>query len=110
MPKAQLPHIPTAEELYDSLMEKIEPDLTMKNLPILKEQYKAETTEEKKIRGKRYQEAFARYDRAYAAYMIDLHSKVTAYRRQAFNGAELEEREKEQQELLKIEDLLQEVS
>ncbi len=42
------------EDLYDVIMETIEPDLTSKNIGTLDEKYADETAEQRKARGLRY--------------------------------------------------------
>lgn len=50
------------EWLYDTLMEKIDPDLTLANIGKLDEKYNGETPEQKKERELRYVASFAIYD------------------------------------------------
>ncbi len=49
-------------ELYDTVMGSIEPDLVSTMAPTLKEKYKDETPEQRQERGERYKKAFALYD------------------------------------------------
>lgn len=50
------------EWLYDTLMEQIDPDLTLENIKMLDEKYKGETAEQKEQRNLRYQASFEIYD------------------------------------------------
>lgn len=71
------------EELYDVIMENIEPDLTSKNIGTLDEKYKDETPEQKKARGLRYAEAFALFEQAFAAMTHAWEEGMGAYRQDA---------------------------
>lgn len=96
--------IPTGDELYDMLMQGIEPDLTTKQLPLLSEKYKDETNDKAKIRAERYQKAFAEYDRQLSAYLARLQAKVHEYQTTARKSLETDERTKEGQALSGIEE------
>jgi hypothetical protein len=100
------PAIPSAEELYDLLMGKIEPELTTRELPKLAAKYKGESRAEAAARRQRYRRAYEEYERRYRAYIAELHGKVDAYRRHALG--EIEERHWKQEEsaLTKIEEEL----
>ncbi|OGJ55599.1 hypothetical protein A3D88_00570 [Candidatus Peribacteria bacterium RIFCSPHIGHO2_02_FULL_52_16] len=89
------PVIPTGQELYDSLMGHIEPDLTTESLKMLEQKYAGETPEQTAVRKQRYDLAFERYDQAYADYVETLHAQAHRYRRQSFVQAEVENREQE---------------
>lgn len=97
------PPIPTAEELYDSIMRGIEPELVRDQIPLLDEKYKDETPEQKTARMERYTKAFAAYDIAVEVTMKDLTAKVASYRRQALQEAENEEKGEEQGKIRDIE-------
>ena len=56
-------------EIYNILMEQIEPDLTTDMLPLLDTMYMNETVEECEKRGERYGEAFADFEVAYDAFV-----------------------------------------
>ena len=107
MPTVDPPIIPSGKEIYDLLMEKIEPELVSASLPGLDEKYKDETEEEKKTRGLKYQKAFEDYDKACEKYIAQMKEKVATYRKNAFSGVESEDREKETEEMKNIESLIQ---
>ncbi|MEK7591049.1 MAG: hypothetical protein AAB489_02470 [Patescibacteria group bacterium] len=92
-PKPIPPAIPTGQELYDSIMGHIEPELTTSALPLLAEHYQNETPEEATARKQRYELAFERYDQAYDGYIQTLHAQADRYRRQSFAHVELKSRE-----------------
>ncbi|MDD5751166.1 MAG: hypothetical protein PHS73_01440 [Candidatus Peribacteraceae bacterium] len=99
------PVIPDATELYNSIMSKIEPDLTTDQIPLIDEKYKHETEEQKAARLDRYNKAFATYDKTAADYFKNLHEQVTVYRKQALKEAETESLGQEQEKLSQIETL-----
>lgn len=98
------PAIPTGEELYDSIMSKIEPELVSSSLPTLNGKYKDETPDQEKARRDRYNKAFAAYDAEYATTMADLQAKVVQYRKDAFAKVEDQQRALEESELSSLED------
>lgn len=91
--------IPTGDQLYNMLMEKIEPDLTTAQLPLLDEKYKNELPVESQARAQRYEKAFAEYDKQLAAYLSTLEAKVREYKSTARKSLERDERTKEEQTL-----------
>ena len=93
--KTARPVVPTGQELYDSIMGHIEPDLTTESLKTLAQKYEGETPEQTATRKRRYDLAFERYDQAYADYVETLHAQAHRYRRQSFDQAELKNREQE---------------
>jgi len=105
MPTLTLPKLPKAEELYNSIMEAIEPELTTSQIPVLKQKYVKETATEKAARLKRYDQAFAAYDKAQEAYLKELTSKVDVFRKQALGEAERTSKKEEQEKLATIETL-----
>ena len=70
-------------------MKQIEPELLSSSLPLLKEKYKNETTEQKEIRRKRYNAAFVKYDELYAVYIADMEARIRRYRREAMQSIEV---------------------
>lgn len=67
---SQLPTPPnnlTGDELYDSIMAKIEPELLTANLPRIKDLTQNETPDQRRARAARYTAAFAAYDTAFKA-------------------------------------------
>ncbi len=95
--------IPTGDELYNTLMGKIEPELTTAELPVLDARYKDETPEQSKARARRYEKAFAEYDRQLQSYMGDLQAKLKAHQRIAMSSAELGAKAEEEEALTAIE-------
>ena len=107
MPAIPPPVIPSAEDLYESLMQRIEPELTHDQIPLLDEKYKEETEEQKAARQGRYQRAFAEYDKALEAYMKDLNAHVAVYRKQALKEAETQSAQQEADALSQMESRFQ---
>src|SRR3989344_4069342 len=95
MTEPQTYTIPTGQELYDSLMGHIEPDLTSEGLKVLDQKYANETPVQTTERKKKYELAFERYEQAYQGYIETLHAQATRYRKESFSKVELEHRGKE---------------
>lgn len=91
-----LPPVPAAEEIYDMLMAKIEPDLVRNQIPLLGEKYKNETPEEKEQRSRRYTEAFAKFDAALKEYVEKYSEGIHRYKHQAIAYIESRSRQKEE--------------
>ncbi len=102
-PAADDMRIPTGDELYSMLMGRIEPDLTVDQLPLLDEKYKDETPEQAKARSVRYEKAFAEYDRQLADYLAKLQAKVRGYQSTARKSLENADRSKESRGLSTLE-------
>ena len=99
--------IPTGEELYNTLMSKIEPDLTTDQLPLLDAKYAGETPDQTKARAERYEKAFAEYEKQLAAYLSTLKGKVHDFQSTARKSLEHEAKEKEETELGSLEQQIQ---
>lgn len=82
------PKIPTGTELYNMLMQNIEPELTEEGRKLAAEAYKNETPEQNAIRMRRYQIAFDRCNEAYDDYMQMLGTQVERYRRDSLSFVE----------------------
>ena len=90
-PSAQATALPSAyiadpDELYDTLMEKIEPELLSYNIPYVKEMAEADTPEERKARGERYTQAFAEYERQLAAYQKEWAAQFVTFKHASFSA------------------------
>ncbi len=80
------PPIPSGEEVYDTIISKIEPELTTAQLPLLKDKYKDETPEAAKARAERYAKAFEEYDKQYAVYTAAQQKGIQSYEKQFMQG------------------------
>ncbi|MFH1670438.1 MAG: hypothetical protein ABIA92_02530 [Patescibacteria group bacterium] len=100
------PIVPSTNELYDSLMERIEPELVSSQVPLLEEKYKGETPEQRKERAERYKNAYKAFMKSFGLYMIDLNQKIGAYRKEAFVSAEINNKAKERQQLANLENTI----
>lgn len=87
--------IPTGQQVYDSLMAKIEPELVSGNIPHLDEPYTGETPEQRTVRYKKYERAYAAYDTAYQTWLKELSEVVQEFRRKALKEAESMSRQEE---------------
>lgn len=96
------PQIPAGQEVFDVIMEHIEPDLTSKGLQKLDEKYVDEKPEETAARQKRYDLAFEKYDQAFDGYMATLHTQVARFRKESFQYAEMKQRTRESDALKTI--------
>jgi len=97
------PTVPSGQKIYDSIMSEIEPDLAMSVVKTLDQKYQGESDNKKKIRMKRYQDAFVEYNKRYAAYMEKLNSEVGEYKRTALAYLEAKTDTKEEVELKNLE-------
>src|SRR3989338_2384803 len=102
MTEPQTYTIPTGQELYDSIMGHIEPDLTSEGLKTLDQKYASETPMETAERKQRYELAFERYEQAYQGYIETLQAQAHRYHKESIQKVELEHREKEDGLLDKI--------
>lgn len=93
----------TGAQIYDALMADIEPELLTANIPLLDETYATETVAERAKRLKRYERAYAAYDKAYASWREELDTLMHEYKRESLRSAEGKEREREQDLLRKLE-------
>ncbi len=91
------------EAMYNMLMMQIEPDLVTSSLPVLNDKYKNETPEQSAARAKRYEAAFAEYEKRLSEYLGNLQQKTHEYRRTALQSAEQDEKDKDNQKLHSLE-------
>lgn len=88
-----------AEEVYDLIMVKIEPDLLLGNIAQLESKYQGETPDEHELRMRRYEVAYKKYDEAFKKFIADVDQKVRTGKRQALQEKEQASRKDEQTEL-----------
>ena len=72
--------LPTGEQVYNSIMIHIEPDLLTENYVLLDEKYAQETSDEYQNRVSRYKQALKKYTAAAEAYFASLHTEVESYK------------------------------
>lgn len=87
--------IPSGQEIYDSIMAGIDPELTTAGLETLDTKYTTETEEEKAARAARYDSAFAEYDKQFDAYNSKWMESLRTYKRTAIASVEKENRDTE---------------
>ncbi len=78
----------TGEQVYDSIMSRIEPELVLTNLEELDAPYADETEDERSLRYERYGKAFVKYREAYTAWIQSLSSAVSAYKKAVMRASE----------------------
>jgi len=71
----------SGDELYDSIMGSIEPDLLLSNMPQVVLDMEHDTKDMKTERIERYNRAFAEYDRRLAEHKRDWDKSYNQYRR-----------------------------
>ena len=71
------------EQIYNLIMEQIEPDLTTDMLEILDDLYEGEPDEERAEREARYQEAFAEFETQYKVFVDGWQGHYFALRKKA---------------------------
>lgn len=71
----------SGDELYDSIMGSIEPDLLLANMPQVVLDMEHDTKDAKAERIERYNRAFAEYDRRLAEHKRDWDKSYNAYKR-----------------------------
>ena len=106
MTQTPLTTVPTGKEVYDKFMVNIEPELVTDVIPLLAEKYKNETPAEHTDRMKRYENAYAEYDRRAEEWLGKLHKLVRSSRQEALAIAEQKSRQEESPLLTKIESQL----
>lgn len=77
----QPPALLSGDELYDSIMGSIEPDLLISNMPQVVLEMEHDTQEVKTERIERYNRAFAEYDRRLAEHKQDWDKAYNDYKR-----------------------------
>ena len=97
------PDIQSGQDIYDSIMKHIEPELKSAILPTLEAKYKDEKPKEQEKRKKRYNDAFAKFYEQYETYMADLHARIHSYHTKAMGNIEDYSRGKEAHKLEDIE-------
>lgn len=91
------------QELYDSLMSAIEPELTTSQLPLLDQKYKDETPEEADARAKRYDKAYEEYDKKFLEYSLEMQKNLRVYQRQSSASFERMDRTEEENQITALE-------
>ena len=98
-----LPKILPGKEVYNSIMQQIEPELLSGLLSSLKTKYKSETAEAKEKRRKRYNAAVKKYHGLYTAYISDLDARIHRYQKEAMRSIEDRSHAQEEKQLENLE-------
>lgn len=96
------------QQLYNTLMFYIEPELMTDMVPLLDEMYKDETEEDKKLRTEWYAEAFEIFAENFAQFMGIWKNELVNVKKKAHAMAETGSKSSEQGELSDIEQSIQE--
>ena len=91
--------VSTGQELYDTIMRSIDPELTSDQVGLLPEKYKNESEEQKKQRAARYTKAFVEYDKQANFFFAGLQAQVSSLKKKAFASAEEKNRSDEDKQL-----------
>ena len=97
------PPVFTGEEIYDMIMQEIEPELTSYELPTLDEKYKDESPEAAAARAERYNKAFDAYYKRFYEYCSEWGGQFRSFQHAAMRSLEGADREEEHIELQAIE-------
>lgn len=94
---------PTAEELYDTIMQQVEPELMRANLPTLDDPYQGESDVERKKRYERYSEAFAEFEKRKDTYMTKRREDLDEYYKNRMEQIEAASQKKDAAVLARLE-------
>ena len=86
-----------SKQVYDLLMADIEPDLLLKNIPLLDEKYRAETPAEHAERLERYQIAYTKFDQSFNEFSVKIGGSVRSMKRDALKQKEKQATNEESQ-------------
>lgn len=95
------------EEIYNLLMDGIEPALTTYNLPLLDGMYMDETPEEHEARIATYEKAFVEFDKQYKRYMEGWENYYMSLRKKAESLGRKTREENEKDDTASIEASIQ---
>lgn len=87
-----LPPVFEGDDLYDTIMGEIEPELVSTVYPTLDEKYKNETPDEKAARQARYDKAFVEYERRFALYTNKWNGELRAFQTGVSRALEADDR------------------
>jgi hypothetical protein len=94
--------LPTGEQIYDSIMCRIEPELMLANLDKLDLLYQGESAEEHSTRYARYGASFAEYRTQYNAWIQSLRGAVDVYKNAVVKASQAVNKASEDSELAAI--------
>jgi hypothetical protein len=92
----------SVEQLYDLLMEQIEPDLMLETIPLLDYLYLEETPEQWKIRAERYEKAFATFEMNMEKLLGAWNKNLVAFKDDAMNKLKKQSERQESDEISTI--------
>ena len=100
----QVSAIPSSKQIYDMLMERIEPDLLSANLDRLADPFRGEPYEKREERCRRYERAFSTYTIAFKEWATNLKHAVRQLHLSAFRSQEQKAAKEEETALIAIEE------
>jgi len=95
--------IPSGQEVYDSIMREIEPDLTFDAVMKLETKYANESAADKKARMERYKKAFVTYQERYKAFQQKQQSDIRLVGRSMQKNVESKSSEMDNSDIQDIE-------
>ena len=95
--------IPSGQEVFDSIMRKIEPDLTSDAVTTLDAKYVSESEADKKARMERYKKAFVTYQERYKAFQQKQQSDIRLVSRSMQKNVESKATEMDNSDIQNIE-------
>lgn len=106
---AGLPPVPqqkSGQEIYDSIMRDIEPELLSAQLPTLEERCKSDTPAQAKERAERYIRAMEEYEKRYALYRQSGEANTRSFKIKAIHFVEQKAAGDERAKMLSLESAL----
>lgn len=97
------PHIKGGTEVYDAIMQAIEPDLLSTNVGSLDEKYNGESESEKQERMQRYARAIVEYEKKYKDYLAGKRTEIRTFGRDSVRMIERAHDTKEEKTLSSLE-------
>ncbi len=94
------------QDVYNTLMFQIEPELTSWVLPVLNTLYETETEEEKEERRGRYERAFEMYNQRFEELMNLWKSELHAFKKNAVSEYKVQEASREEKILQSLDQSL----
>ena len=92
-----------AEQVYNTLMADIEPDLMLETIPLLDQKYAGESKADHDVRMKRYEAAYRKFDEEFTKLMAEVNEEVRQEKKTALHSKEEAARSEESTQLQSLE-------